>query len=171
MPDQLSHQETKNTLKTFPIVLMCDGVQSPSNIGALFRICEALGISEIVFCNTELNLSSSRLQKTARSTQKKVSYSVSNNGLEVISKLKKENYKIIALEITNSSVSLKDVEEKQHQKIALVVGNERLGISETILEACDKNVKIEMFGKNSSMNVVQATSIALYTLINKLYIY
>ncbi|HCY81920.1 MAG TPA: RNA methyltransferase, partial [Xanthomarina gelatinilytica] len=39
---------------------------------------------------------------------------------------------------------------------------ENFGISETVLTLSDAIIHINMFGQNSSMNVVQATSIALY---------
>ncbi len=171
MPQQLSHYNTPIKPKKFPIKLICDGVQSPSNIGSLFRICDAMGVSEIIFCNTELNISSPRLQKTARSTQKKVVYSISENILQTISELKKENYKIIALEITDKSIYLEEVVLSKKQKIAIIIGNEQHGISNKVLKTCDINTKISMFGKNSSINVVQATTIALYTMVNKLYLY
>jgi tRNA G18 (ribose-2'-O)-methylase SpoU len=171
MPNQLTHYNTKNTSKLFPIILVCDGVNSPSNIGSLFRLCDALGVSEIVFYNSDLNINSSRLQKTARSTQKKVSYSESVDIIETLSNYKSEGYKIASLEITDTSVSVNKFSAVKDQKLVLIIGNEQQGVSNKVLQISDTIIKIDMFGKNSSMNVVQATSIALYTLINKLYIY
>ena len=46
--------------------------------------------------------------------------------------------------------------------MALIVGDENFGVSEAALEGSDTIIHIEMFGKNSSMNMVQATNIALY---------
>jgi tRNA G18 (ribose-2'-O)-methylase SpoU len=169
MPEQLTHCNTKNVSKLFSIILLCDGVKSPSNIGSLFRLCEALGVSEIVFYNSEMNINSSRLQKTARSTQKRVSYSKTFDILKTIAFYKSEGYQIISLEITDVSISVANFLADKNQKIILVIGNEQQGISKKVLEISDTIVKINMFGKNSSMNVVQATSIALYTLINKLF--
>ena len=51
----------------------------------------------------------------------------------------------------------------------MVVGAERYGISENILNILDDCYHIEMYGQNSSMNVAQATSIALYELTKKLH--
>ena len=48
---QLSHKESNHSEKVFPIVLICDGLKSPSNIGGVFRVCDALGIPKIIFCN------------------------------------------------------------------------------------------------------------------------
>jgi len=171
MPNQLTHYNTKNISKLFPVILICDGVKSPSNIGALFRLCDALGVSEIVFFDSDINISSSRLQKTARSTQKKVSYSESVDIIETLNNYKTEGYKVTSLEITDTSVSVNKFSAVKNQKMVLVIGNEQQGVSNKVLQISDAIIKIDMFGENSSMNVVQATSIALYTLINKLYIY
>jgi tRNA G18 (ribose-2'-O)-methylase SpoU len=167
---QLTHKEFNHSQKVFPIILVCDGLKSPSNIGALFRVCDALGIPKIIFCNTKINFNSPRLQKTARNTQRYVSYSENNDTLSTINNLKDNDYKIIALEITDSSESIENLSLLSDQKIALIIGNEQEGVSDSVLTNSHLCSHIDMYGKNSSMNVVQATSIALYTLINKFYI-
>ena len=167
---QLTHKESNQTQSSFPIVLVCDGVQSPSNIGALFRISDAFGVSKIFFCNADINFYSPRLQKTARNTQLYVSHSIKENTLSTINKLKNDGYKIISLEITDSSTTIEKLPELKNEKIVLVIGNEQQGISEEILNDSDFCAHIEMYGKNSSMNVVQAASIALFAFINKFYI-
>ena len=171
MPLQHTHNTSTFSTKKFPIVLVCDGVQSPSNIGSLFRICDALGVSEIVFCNALINIDSPRLQKTARSTQKKVSYSESKNILKTLEEFKQKEFTPIALEITDKSIPLEKLSLPKNEKIVLIIGNEKLGISDVVLKKTPLSVHINMFGENSSMNVVQATSIALHSIINKLYIY
>jgi len=168
-PNQLTHYNTKNPSKLFPILLICDGVKSPSNIGSLFRLCDALGVSEIVFHDSDININSSRLQKTARSTQKKVLYSETIDIIGAIQDYKSKGYLIHSLEITDESVSLENISIKKDQKSVLIIGNEQQGISNKVLQISDTIIKINMFGQNSSMNVVQAASIALYTLINKFY--
>lgn len=169
MAIQLTHKESNPSQRSFPIVLVCDGVQSPANIGAIFRICDAFGISKIYFCNAVINFYSSRLQKTARNTQLYVPYSVKNNTASELNKLKNDGYTIISLEITDSSTTIEKLPELKTEKLALVIGNEKQGISEEVLNISDLFTHIDMYGKNSSMNVVQATSIALYALINKFY--
>lgn len=169
MTGQLTHEESNHSQRVFPIVLVCDGLKSPSNIGALFRVCDALGIPEIIFCNSQINFNSPRLQKTARNTQHYVSYSENKNTLNTIINLKDNGFKIIALEITDSSESIENLPLFDNQKIALIIGNENEGVSDKVLTNSDLCIHISMYGRNSSMNVVQATSIALYSLINKIY--
>ena len=166
---QLAYKESNHAKKVFPIVLICDGLKSPSNIGGVFRVCDALGIPEIIFCNSQINFNSPRLQKTARNTQHYVSYSENKNTLNAIINLKDNGFKIIALEITDSSESIENLSLFDNQKIALIIGSENEGVSDKVLTNSDLCVHISMYGRNSSMNVVQATSIALYALINKIY--
>jgi tRNA G18 (ribose-2'-O)-methylase SpoU len=76
--------------------------------------------------------------------------------------LKTDNYTIYALEITKNSIPIHKASFKKNQKIALVIGDENFGVSDEILKLSDGIFHIDMFGQNSSMNVVQATNIALY---------
>jgi tRNA G18 (ribose-2'-O)-methylase SpoU len=80
----------------------------------------------------------------------------------------KENFEIIALEITNTSVPIQKITTPKGQKIALLIGNEIDGVSEALLAIANQTTHITMYGNNSSMNVVQATSIALYEISNQL---
>ena len=75
---------------------------------------------------------------------------------------------LIALEITDNSIPISELELPENSKIAFLIGDENHGVSASILEKCDAVVHIEMYGQNSSMNVVQATSIALYEFTKKL---
>jgi len=69
---------------------------------------------------------------------------------------------VICVEITENSKSISEIQSENNQKIVLVVGSERYGIQHEILTCADSVYHIPMYGQNSSMNVAQATSIALY---------
>jgi len=142
-------------------------VNNAANIGSLLRISDALGVEELIFCGENLQLSK-RMKKTSRSTEKYVSHKVESDILQVVTSLKAKRYFIIALEITDSSTSLDDFTLNTNQPIALIIGNENIGVSEDILKLADEIVHIKMFGENTSMNVVQATSITLYELTKQL---
>ena len=164
MAFQLDHKGTSLKSSAVIVKVLCDGLSSPANVGSLFRICDAFGVNEIIFCNAVINFSSNRLLRTARDTQKKISYRVSENVLEEIEILKKENFKILALEITTNSIALDKINFNNENKIALVIGNEQNGVSEAVLAQIPTATHIDMYGKNSSMNVTHAAAIALYSL-------
>lgn len=164
---QLNHYNSTFKKQKFPITLICDNVTNAPNIGSLFRISDALGVEELIFCGENLQLGK-RMKKTSRSTEKYVSHKVESDILQVVTSLKAKRYFIIALEITDSSTSLDDFTLNTNQPIALIIGNENIGVSEDILKLADEIVHIKMFGENTSMNVVQATSITLYELTKQL---
>lgn len=80
--------------------------------------------------------------------------------LPVLQKLKKEQgYSIVGLEQTSTSQSSYDF--KWPHKTVLVVGHESNGISQEILNICDKTVEIPLYGLPFSLNVSHALAIAL----------
>lgn len=165
---QLDHQRIAFVQKKFPIVLILDGIQAPANIGSIFRIAEAFGVEKIIACETLVNLESPRLRKTARATLTRVAFEDAGDCMDQCLHYEKKGYQLIALEITNQSQSISTFDFSQVPGVALVLGHERSGIQQEVLERCQAHLHIDMFGLNSSMNVAQATGIALYEITKNL---
>ncbi|MBS7254818.1 TrmH family RNA methyltransferase [Flavobacterium branchiicola] len=159
---QLTHDENQFERKTFPITLVCDHIYFQQNIGSIFRISEAFGVENIIFFGKDIPLTPRKINKTSRSTHLHVPHTIIEETSDVVSYLQDNNFEVIALEIASNSKPLKEVIIPENKKIALVLGSEINGISEELLKLSHQIVHINMFGKNSSMNVVQAASIALY---------
>jgi tRNA G18 (ribose-2'-O)-methylase SpoU len=164
---QLTHYNTNFKEQTFPIILVCDHVTNASNIGSLFRISDAFGIEKLILCGGDISLGR-KMAKTSRATEKVVNYKIQESALDVIVNLKNSGYVIIALEITNMSTPIHTFQFSKEKPIVLVIGDENFGISESILQKSDHIIHIDMYGKNSSMNVAQATNIALYEMTKQL---
>jgi len=164
---QLTHYTTNFNKREFPITVVCQNVTNAPNIGSLFRTCDAFGVEKIIFCGDDIPLGR-KMTKTSRSTEKVVNYLVEESAFSVVSALKQNNYTIIALEITSDSKALHQFNLNTKQPIALVIGDENFGVSDNILKLSDAKIHIDMYGQNSSMNVVQATSIALYEITKQL---
>ena len=160
---QHNHESTPFSNIKNSIVLLCDGLQSPANIGAIFRLCDAFGVAEVIF-NNPIDISSNRLRRTARNTEKTVKYSLVEDLHATLLEFQEKGYATLALEISENSVPFSQISKVVTHNVALVVGNERTGVSEEILQTVQYVTHIEMFGTNSSMNVAQATAIALYEL-------
>lgn len=164
---QLTHYTSNFKKKKHPITLVCDNITNAPNIGSLFRIADAFNIDDLIFCGDTIPLGK-RMTKTSRSTEKYVKHKIEADINTVIKELKANKTYIIALEITNNSIELKDFKLNTNLPIALILGDENFGISDAILKQCDAIVHINMYGNNSSMNVVQATSITLYEITKQL---
>lgn len=164
---QLSHDQINFKKHQFPIILVCDNVTNAPNIGSLFRIADAFGVEELVFCGAHIPIGR-RMTKTSRATEKYVKYRVEGDIDSVIEAFKKLDYILVCLEITKQSFLLNQFSFKLNKPIVLIVGDENFGISDSVLKASNAVIHINMFGQNSSMNVVQATGIALYEITNQL---
>lgn len=164
---QLDHYSTSFNNHTFPITVICENVTNAPNIGSLFRTADAFGIEELIFCGDNIPLGR-KMTKTSRATEKAVNYRLESNALDVVNELKSNNYFIIALEITSKSEALVDFKFPKNKPIALLIGDENFGVSEAVLNLSHAIIHIDMFGQNSSMNVVQATSVALYEITKQL---
>jgi tRNA G18 (ribose-2'-O)-methylase SpoU len=160
-PKQLTHNQVKNNTKTKEIVVITEDIRTPENIGMLFRISEAFGVKKIFLVGDSPNLNNKKVLRTARKTERELNIKLVKTMQPLLYSLKKENYFLLGLEHTNNSKKLKKYSFST-QKIALFIGAERFGISENTLKNLDGVVHIELFGKNSSVNVVNALSICLY---------
>ena len=164
---QLTHANTHFEKRSFPITLVCDHIYFQQNLGSLFRIGEAFGIEKIIFIGKDIPLTPRKINKTSRSTHLQIPHSIIEETIEAIALLQEE-YHIIALEITSTSNPIQQLSVPKNKKVALLIGNEIEGVSASLLAISNQITHITMYGNNSSMNVVQATSIALYEISNRM---
>ena len=158
---QLTHYNTNFKRHTFPIKVICENVNNAPNIGSLFRICDAFGVDELIFCGEQLPIPSRKMQKTSRATEKYVPFRIVDNIQDVLEEIK-TTHTVISLEITSNSQPVDKFKFSKEKPMVLIIGDENFGVSEHVLNASDAIIHINMYGANSSMNVVQATNIALY---------
>ena len=164
---QLDHYTSIFKKRKFPITIICDNVINAQNIGSLLRASDAFGIEKIYFCGSNIPIGR-KMTKTSRATEKVVDFEVAENAFNIIKEFKNKGFQIIALEITSNSKAITEVSFTNHQPIILVIGDENFGISDDILKLSDNTIHINMYGQNSSMNVVQATTIALYEITKQI---
>ena len=74
--------------------------------------------------------------------------------------LKEQGYIIIGAETGEGSISLS--EHNFQRKTAVIFGNEEIGLTQKVIELCDKIVEIDMKGLKNSLNVSNAASIFLF---------
>ena len=148
--------------------MVCENVTNAPNLGGLFRIADAFGIEKLILCGEHIPIGR-KMTKTSRATEKVVDYEICESASEVVKNLKNKDYNIISLEITDNSKPIHAFKFSADKPIALIVGDENFGVSESILELSNAIIHINMFGQNSSMNVVQATNITLYEMTKQLF--
>jgi tRNA G18 (ribose-2'-O)-methylase SpoU len=78
----------------------------------------------------------------------------------VLEKLREEKYRLVGLEQTSNSQDLHQY--RFEYRTALVIGNERTGLTEDILKLLDDVVEVPVWGLPYSYNVATATAMCLY---------
>lgn len=150
-------------------------MRSAHNVGSLFRSCEGFGAELFLvgICPRPKHDNDERLPHIAASAHKEIAKTALGAEEQVhwryaetleacIAMLKSEGYKVIALEQSDTSISIYDL--KPTQDIAVLVGREVEGLSSTELRLCDETYEIPMAGMKESFNVSVAAGIMLYQL-------
>jgi len=162
---QLNHSYHKPSSPGKSLCILAPDISSPENIGSIFRIADAMGIEKIYLSGSSPVPPHPKMKKTSRSTEQYVPFEYQENPLGITSGLKKEGYIIISLEITSSSIEIRNLNINPDEKICLIIGSENYGVDQSLLDASDICVHIPMMGTNSSMNVATAYAIACWELI------
>ncbi len=157
------------------MIVLLHNIRSLHNVGSIFRTADAVGIEKIYLCGItptpldEFNQPRTQLTKVSLGAEKTVPWDGSARSPQAIykllEKLKKDGYKIFALEISKNSLPYNLLKFNFHRlKIVLIVGNEVRGLSKLILAKADKILSIPMRGKKESLNVAVAFGIVAYHL-------
>ncbi len=145
------------------ICLILDRLRSAHNTGNIFRIAEAVG-AEIIACGYTPAPPHPKLARTAMGTDQMVRCRVLPDACSAIRQLRSEGYRqILAAEYAPSSVFAWRMNYRF--PLAIVLGNEALGVSPEALAEVDGLVSLPMFGKKSSINVGNAAAAILYAVV------
>lgn len=161
------------------ISIILNNIRSIHNVGSIFRTADAGGAEKIYLCG--ITPSPVDRFKKPRQQFTKVSLGAENylkweqigstgspqadSTTKVINKLKKDGYKIFAIEQSKKSIPYHKLKVKSTEKIALILGEEVSGLPESILKRVDKILEIPMLGKKESLNVSVAFGIVLFGIL------
>ena len=137
------------------LIVACAPMRSNVNLSHILRTAGCCGIARVICCGNP-----KVLDKIARDGANTVSLEVHRTLPPVLKELKLEGYRLVGLEQTTNSTSLH--EYRFERKTALVIGNERLGLTEDELAFVADVVEIPVYGLPYAYNVHTATAMALY---------
>ncbi len=152
-------------------VLVLPDIRSALNVGAIFRTSDAVGINKIYLTGytptpiDKFGRARNDIAKSALGAEKVIPWEYKKSLSRLISNLKKEKYKIVAIEQDKKAMDYKKI--PLSSKMVFIVGNETEGLKKNILEKCDYVAEIPMAGMKESLNVSVATGVALFRILNK----
>lgn len=153
--------------RTNYLTVVTDQVVDPHNISAICRSAECFGVQNVHLIESNFPFRGAKnIQRGSLNWVNVNRYDGENKTQDCIQTLKSNGYKIVAV---SPHVASKSISELTFDKpIALVMGQEQLGVSNEIMMSADECVIIPMHGFTESLNVSVACSIALYDLRKRL---
>lgn len=152
------HSKDKHRNGPFPHVIVGEQLDSTANMGFIIRLADNIGIKDVYFISDDAAPKMSAIQKTASSAYHNVN--VHFLSLAALNDELGEDYQWIAIETSASAVSVYDMHFSS--KMAFILGNERRGLSEELIEKIDTSTYIPMPGQTKSMNVSHALAVVLF---------
>lgn len=147
------------------IVVILPNIRSAHNVGAMFRTADGAGVDKIYLTGYTPCPPHPRLDKVSLGAEKWVPWEYSKQTGRLLKKLKEQGYNIVALEQTPKSVNM--YEWTPQYPLALIVGNEKTGVTKNLLKYCDTEIELDMKGKKKSLNVSVAAGITMYYISSK----
>ena len=141
-------------------IIILDDVQDPGNVGTIIRSAVAFGFDTVVLSNSSVSKYNDKVIRATQGMLFKVN-GLTTNLLGFIPKLKNSGYEVYGTNVING-ISVKDI--KNVSKIAVIMGNEGAGVSDSVSKLVDKNLYINMNDSCESLNVSVAASIIMYEL-------
>lgn len=158
-------EEHKKLIKKNPIYIVLDNVLDTYNIGAVFRLADAVAAEKVILCAGSETPPNHRIKKASINTTEWVDWQYYSTAKEAIKDLrfKIKDLQVISVELDKRAVPYDSVEYKF--PVAIVVGHETDGVSEEVLKMSDAIVELPMFGVNISLNVMVSLGIVLYEVV------
>src|SRR4029450_11492900 len=125
--EHVRHKPPSALIQPREIVIACSPMRSNLNLSNIVRTAGCCGITRLIACG------SPKIDKTiARDGAEQVNIEVHRTLPPVLKELKAEGFKLVGLEQATNSVSLHDYHFERCT--ALVIGNERLGLTDEELQ-------------------------------------
>src|SRR5579862_5791374 len=154
--------ETFKKIKRNPIYIIVDNVLDTYNIGAIFRLADAVAVEKVYLCGGTETPPHHRIKKASINTTEWVPWEYKKTALDAIKdlRLRIKDIQIISVEQNDKSVPYNEI--AYTFPVALIVGHETDGVSKEAMDASDYIVQMPMWGINVSLNVMVSMGIVLY---------
>lgn len=164
----MSYIKSNDLFKTIPTealydrvprpMLIADHLMTPDNLGALIRLADNIGASEVCFLGREDDHRMGKVRRAAASSRDNIRWYFSEE--TNLHKMVPANKTIVAIETADNATCIYDT--ILPADVAFIVGSERDGLSNALLQQCDMVVYIPVPGPTRSLNVSHAAAVALF---------
>ena len=147
-----------------PLILVCDELSDPHNLGAVIRTADAAGAHGVIIPKRRSAGLTAVVGKTSAGAVAYVPVARVPNLTALLKELKEEGIWVFGA-AANGTTSLYQADFKG--PAAIVIGSEGTGMSRLVEETCDFTVSIPMLGKINSLNASAAAAVLLYEAVRQ----
>ena len=140
-----------------PLIVICDGITDPYNLGAIIRCAECCGAHGLIIPKRRAVGLTPLVTKASAGAVEHLAIAKVSNIASTVEALKEEGVWTFAAEAGGQSVYTTDLKGP----CAIILGSEGNGVSQIVQKTCDTIVSIPMYGKVNSFNVSTAAAILL----------
>ena len=147
-----------------PLVVVCDELSDPHNLGAVIRTAEAAGAHGVIIPKRRSAGLTAIVAKTSAGAVSYLPVARVANLTALLRELKEEGLWVFGT-AADGSTSLYQADLKG--PAAIVIGSEGNGMSRLVREQCDFLVSIPMRGQVNSLNASAAAAVVLYEAVRQ----
>ena len=144
--------------------VLLDNIRSAWNVGSILRSADGFGFGHAYLCGITPTPENEAVTKTSLGAEEYVTWSYHKDAVQLAKGLKKEGWRILAIEEDERAEELTPASRMRAEKSVLILGSEVTGVDPDLLGLCDEIFYIPMHGQKRSLNVAIAFSVAAFAL-------
>jgi TrmH family RNA methyltransferase len=146
-----------------PLVLICEGVEKPGNLGAILRTADAAGVTAVIAADPVADWGNPNVVRASKGTVFSVPVAAASSA-DVLDWLTARPLSLVA---ASPDASTPATEVDLTGPVALAVGSESDGLPPEWLARADHRVRIPMFGRADSLNVATSAALLAYEAVRQ----
>jgi len=150
-------------IKTDGMFILLENLQDPSNIGAIFRTAEALGLTGAFLTSDCCDPYNPKAMRASMGAVFRLPYLVLEDTIATMAACKTKNMRPIATVPGGDASKITSI--RFFKGAIMCIGNEGNGLTEELKSACGERVTIPMNGRAESLNAATAASILMWEMV------
>ncbi len=151
------------SLKDKPMMVVCDAIQDPGNLGTIIRTSDAAGADAVILLPGTCDFLSSKVVRASAGSIFSIPVMAAGLGT-TIQWLKKRSIKLV---VADARATRSVYETDLRTPLAFVLGNEASGVSKSVREKGDLLLRIPIMGSAESLNAGVSAAVLLYEAVRQ----
>lgn len=145
------------------LILICEGVEKPGNLGAMLRTADAAGVDAVIAADPVTDWGNPNVVRSSKGTVFSVPVA-SDTTQAMLAWLAARGIPIVA---ATPDTATMHTDISYAGALAIAVGAEKQGLTVAVLEAAAHRVRIPMVGQANSLNVSTSAAVVVYEAVRQ----